>query len=136
MKTNILDKIVATKREEVAHLLPKLGGIRQAAASRKDYRDFAGALRREDGVTLIAEIKKASPSAGLIAPNFDALRIARQYEAAGASALSVLTDEQYFQGRIEHLQLIRDDVKLPVLRKDFIIDELQVHESAGPGAQT
>jgi indole-3-glycerol phosphate synthase len=152
MKTNILDKIVATKREEVARLLPKLGGIRQAAAARKDYRDFAGALRgavaaprpteepvgraalSPPRVTLIAEIKKASPSAGLIAPNFDALGIARQYELAGASALSVLTDEKYFQGRIEYLQLIREAVKLPVLRKDFIIDELQIYESCGRGA--
>src|SRR6266446_3843089 len=134
MRTNILDKIVATKREEVARLLPKIGGIKQAAAGRKDYRDFAGALRRDEGVALIAEIKKASPSAGLIAPNFDAIRIAREYEAAGASALSVLTDEKYFQGRIEYLQLIRDAVPLPVLRKDFIIDELQIYESAGHGA--
>jgi indole-3-glycerol phosphate synthase len=134
MRTNILDKIVATKREEVAHLLPKLGGIRQAAAGRKDYRDFAGALRREEGVALIAEVKKASPSAGIIAPNFDAIRIARDYEAAGASALSVLTDEKYFQGRIEYLQLIRETVRLPILRKDFIIDELQVYESASRGA--
>jgi indole-3-glycerol phosphate synthase len=134
MRNNILDKIVATKREEVAGLLPRLGGIRQAAAARKDYRDFAGALRREDGVALIAEVKKASPSAGIIAPNFDAIRIARDYEAAGASALSVLTDETYFQGRIEYLQLIRDAVRLPILRKDFIIDELQVYESAGRGA--
>jgi indole-3-glycerol phosphate synthase len=134
MRSNILDKIVATKREEVARLLPKLGGIRQAAAGRKDYRDFAGALRRKDGVALIAEVKKASPSAGLIAPNFDPIRIAREYEAAGASALSVLTDEKYFQGRIEYLQLIRDSVRLPMLRKDFIIDELQVYESAGRGA--
>ena len=81
-KPNIPDKIVATKREEIAHLLPKLGGIRQAAAGRKDYRDFAGALRKEDGVALVAEVKKASPSAGIISPNFDAIRIARDYEAA------------------------------------------------------
>jgi indole-3-glycerol phosphate synthase len=134
MKTNILDKIVATKREEIAHLLPKLGGIRQAAAGRKDYRDFAAALRREDGVALIAEVKKASPSAGVIASNFDAIRIARDYEAAGASALSVLTDEKYFQGRIEYLQLIRDAVRLPLLRKDFIIDEMQIYESVAGGA--
>ncbi len=150
---NILDQIVATKRAEVARLLPKLGGIRQAAAARKDYRDFAAALvgragpsppRSEDGalgqralpgsVRLIAEVKKASPSAGVIAANFDALRIAREYEAAGASALSVLTDEPYFQGRIEYLQLIRDAVPLPLLRKDFIIDELQIYESAARGA--
>ena len=131
---NILEKIVATKREEVACLLPKLGGIRQAAASRKDFRDFAGALCKEDGVALIAEVKKASPSAGVIAPNFDAIRIARDYEAAGASALSVLTDEKYFQGRIEYLQLIRDAVRLPILRKDFIIDEMQIYESVARGA--
>ncbi len=151
---NILDKIVATKREEVAHLLPKLGAIRQAAAARKEYRDFAAALVGRAGpsppqgtdsgalgqralpgsVRLIAEVKKASPSAGVIAPNFDPLRIAREYETAGASALSVLTDEPYFQGRIEYLQLIRDAVPLPLLRKDFIIDELQIYESAARGA--
>jgi indole-3-glycerol phosphate synthase len=153
---NILDQIVATKREELARLLPKIGAIKQAAAARKDYRDFVGALRGavrpprpandtdsagrtgssppSTNVALIAEIKKASPSAGVISPKFDALRVARAYEAAGAAALSILTDEKYFQGRIEYLQLIRDAVKLPLLRKDFIVDELQVYESAGRGA--
>jgi indole-3-glycerol phosphate synthase len=131
---NILNQIVATKREEVARLLPELGSIKQAAAARTDHRDFAAALRRDHGIALVAEIKKASPSAGVIAPNFDALGFARRHEAAGAAALSVLTDEKYFQGRIEFLQLIRDAVKLPLLRKDFIIDELQIYESAGRGA--
>jgi indole-3-glycerol phosphate synthase len=150
---NFLDKIVATKREEVARLLPQAGRIKQAAAARTDYRDFAGALvggsrfgatdvagglaearPSERQVALIAEIKKASPSAGVIAPKFDAISIARDYEAAGASALSVLTDEKFFQGRIEYLQLIRDAVRLPLLRKDFIIDELQVYESVARGA--
>jgi indole-3-glycerol phosphate synthase len=83
---------------------------------------------------LIAEIKKASPSAGVIARNFDAVRIARDYEKAGAAALSVLTDEKFFQGRVEYLQLIRDAVELPLLRKDFIINELQVYESVACGA--
>ena len=131
---NILDKIVAEKKLEVAKLRSQAGNLKQAAAARKDFRDFAGALRRDDGVALVAEIKKASPSAGVIVKDFDAIRIARDYEAAGASALSVLTDEKFFQGRVEYLQLIRDAVKLPLLRKDFIINELQIHESAVRGA--
>lgn len=131
---NILDKIVAQKRLEVAKLQPQAGKLKQAAAARKEFRDFAGALRRDDGVSLIAEIKKASPSAGVIQENFDAIQIARDYEAGGASALSVLTDVKFFQGRIEYLQQIRDAVKLPLLRKDFIIDELQIYESVARGA--
>jgi indole-3-glycerol phosphate synthase len=131
---NILDKIVAEKKLEVAKLRSQAGELKQAAVARKDFRDFAGALHRHDGVALIAEIKKASPSAGVIQKDFDAIRIARDYDAAGASALSVLTDEKFFQGRIEYLQLIRDAVKLPLLRKDFIINELQIHESVARGA--
>jgi indole-3-glycerol phosphate synthase len=131
---NILDKIVAEKKLEVAKLRSQAGKLKQTATARKDFRDFAGALRRDNGVTLIAEVKKASPSAGLILKDFDAIRIARDYEGAGASALSVLTDEKFFQGRVEYLQLIRDAVRLPLLRKDFIIDELQIHESVARGA--
>lgn len=131
---NILNKIVAEKKLEVAKLRSQAGQLKQAVAARKDFRDFAGALHRDDGVALVAEIKKASPSAGLIQKDFDAIRIARDYEGAGASALSVLTDEKFFQGRVEYLQLIRDAVKLPLLRKDFIIDELQVYESVARGA--
>ncbi|HVM60066.1 MAG TPA: indole-3-glycerol phosphate synthase TrpC [Verrucomicrobiae bacterium] len=131
---NILDKIVAEKKLEVAKLQPQAGKLKQAATARKAFRDFAGALRRGDGVALIAEVKKASPSAGVIQENFDAIEIARGYEAGGASALSVLTDEEFFQGRIEYLQQIRDAVKLPLLRKDFIISELQVYEAAARGA--
>ena len=130
----ILDRIVAEKRLEVAKLQPQAGRLKQMAAARKEFRDFAGALHRDDGVALIAEIKKASPSAGVIQENFDAIEIAREYEAGGASALSVLTDEKFFQGRIEYLQQIRDAVKLPLLRKDFIINELQIHESVARGA--
>jgi indole-3-glycerol phosphate synthase len=131
---NILDEIVAEKRQEVARLKSQAAKLKQAATARTDFRDFAGALRREDGVTLIAEVKKASPSAGVIKKDFDAINIAREYETAGASALSVLTDEKFFQGRLEYLQLIRDAVRLPLLRKDFTIDELQVYESAARGA--
>jgi indole-3-glycerol phosphate synthase len=131
---NILDKIVVEKKLEVAKLQPLAGKLKQAAAARNEFRDFAGALHRNNEVALIAEIKKASPSAGVIQENFDAIQIARDYEAGGASALSVLTDEKFFQGRIEYLQQIRDAVKLPLLRKDFIIDELQIYESVAHGA--
>jgi indole-3-glycerol phosphate synthase len=133
-KVNILDTIVAEKKLELAKLRPQASQLKQAAAVRKDFRDFASALNRDDGVALIAEVKKASPSAGLIVKDFDAIRIARDYESAGASALSVLTDEKFFQGRLEYLQLIRDTVRLPLLRKDFIIDELQIYEAAARGA--
>jgi indole-3-glycerol phosphate synthase len=131
---NILDKIVAEKKLEVTRLQPQAGKLKRAAAARNEFRDFAGALRRNDGIALIAEIKKASPSAGVIQENFDAIQIARDYEAGGASALSVLTDEKFFQGRVAYLQQIRDAVKLPLLRKDFIINELQVYESVARGA--
>jgi len=131
---NILEKIIAEKRLELAKLQSQAAELKQAAVARQEFRDFTGALRRKNNVALIAEIKKASPSAGVIAPNFDPIRIARDYETAGASALSVLTDEKFFQGRIEYLQQIRDAVKLPLLRKDFIIDELQVYESVSRGA--
>ncbi|HUK83976.1 MAG TPA: indole-3-glycerol phosphate synthase TrpC [Verrucomicrobiae bacterium] len=131
---NILDKIVATKRGEIAKLQPQAGELKQTATTRTEFRDFTGALRGKGGVTLVAEVKKASPSAGVIKKEFDAIDVARKYEAAGAAALSVLTDEKFFQGRVEYLQLIRDAVRLPLLRKDFIIDELQVYESAARGA--
>ncbi len=85
-------------------------------------------------LNLIAEVKKASPSAGVICRNFDPVAIAKQYEAAGASAISVLTDEQYFKGRLDYLTAVRAAVGIPVLRKDFIIDEYQVYESRAAGA--
>lgn len=130
----ILDKIVAEKRREVAGLAPRAAQFKRQAVARQERRDFAGALRHADGVALIAEIKKASPSAGVICADFDPDRVARQYTAAGAQALSVLTDETFFQGRLESLRQVRVTVPLPVLRKDFIIDELQIHESVAAGA--
>jgi indole-3-glycerol phosphate synthase len=131
----ILDTIIAQKRTEIAALRPRAAGLQRLAAARSERRDFAAALRRADGrVALIAEVKKASPSAGVIRPDFDPVAIACDYERGGASCLSVLTDEKFFQGRLDYLSRLREVVKLPLLRKDFIIDELQVYEAAAAGA--
>ncbi|MBM3859838.1 MAG: indole-3-glycerol phosphate synthase TrpC [Verrucomicrobia bacterium] len=152
--STILDKIVTVKRREVAALVPRAEELRGRAAARKDFRTFTAALRGAVGtprptnetvgravpspppvsIALIAEVKKASPSAGVICPDFDPVRIARAYEQAGAAAISVLTDREFFQGNIEYLQQIRAVVKLPLLRKDFIIEELQIYEAAACGA--
>jgi indole-3-glycerol phosphate synthase len=127
---NTLDKIVAEKEREVAGLATR--SIMPAVGR----RDFGGALRkpRHGNVALIAEVKKASPSAGVICPDFDPVRIAREYEAAGADCLSVLTDRKFFQGSLDYLRAIREAVKIPLLRKDFIIDERQISESIEYGA--
>lgn len=136
---NILDTIVARKRIEVAALPDRriaAGDLRDAMLERNERRDFLAALRspRCGDVALIAEVKKASPSKGVICENFDPVRIAREYEAAGASCLSVLTDEKFFQGSLDYLRQIREAVKLPLLRKDFIIDERQILEAIEWGA--
>src|SRR6266850_706944 len=136
---NILDTIVAQKRIEVARLpiqtiTPDV--LCEAVAQHGPRLDFIGALRhpQRGDVALIAEVKKASPSAGVICEDFDPVRIAREYEAAGASCLSVLTDEKFFQGSLEYLKQVRAAVKLPLLRKDFIIDERQILEAVEWGA--
>lgn len=135
---NILDTIVEQKRREVARLPARLiaaGDLRDAMLERGERRDFSGALQKAaPRVALIAEVKKASPSAGVICPNFDPVRIAQAYAAAGASCLSVLTDEKFFQGSLDYLRQIRAAVKLPLLRKDFIIDERQILEAIEWGA--
>ena len=136
---NILDTIVEQKRREIARLPERpvaAGDLRDAMLERDERRDFLAALRspRLRNVALIAEVKKASPSAGVICADFDPVRIAKQYEAAGASCLSVLTDEKFFQGSLDYLRQIRQAVKLPLLRKDFIIDERQVLEAIEWGA--
>ncbi|MGA3162942.1 MAG: indole-3-glycerol phosphate synthase TrpC [Verrucomicrobiota bacterium] len=136
---NILDKIVEQKKREVAKLPVRLiaaGDLRDALLERDERRDFLAALRkpRRGDIALIAEVKKASPSAGVICKDFDPVRIAQEYEAAGASCLSVLTDEKFFQGSLEYLRQIRAVVKLPLLRKDFIIDERQILEAVEWGA--
>ncbi len=136
----LLDTIVAQKRLEVA-LLPQgpisARQLREALQRRGEgVRSFFGALEtpRQGDIGLIAEVKKASPSLGVICPDFDAVRIARNYESAGASCLSVLTDERFFQGSLSYLKAIRAAVSLPLLRKDFIIDERQILEAIEWGA--
>jgi indole-3-glycerol phosphate synthase len=136
---SILDTIVEEKRREVARSLQRavsVADLKAALATRGGPRDFVAALLqpKAGSVALIAEVKKASPSAGVICPDFDPVRIAREYEAAGASCLSVLTDEKFFQGSLAHLKQIREAVKLPLLRKDFIIDERQILEAIEWGA--
>jgi indole-3-glycerol phosphate synthase len=136
---HILDTIAAQKRIEVARLPAKeitVAVLTDALARRGDRRDFLAALRRprRGAVALIAEVKKASPSAGIICADFDPVRIAREYEVAGASCLSVLTDEKFFQGSLEYLRQIRAAVSLPLLRKDFIIDARQILEAVEAGA--
>lgn len=135
---NILDTIVEQKKLEVARLPEQEIAVEvlQAALAKRGRRDFFGALRqpRRGPVALIAEVKKASPSAGIIRPDFDPVKIARDYEAAGASCLSVLTDEKFFQGSLEYLRAIRQAVSLPLLRKDFIIDARQIYEAVEYGA--
>jgi indole-3-glycerol phosphate synthase len=136
---NILDTIVEEKKREVAKLPERLiaaGNLRDAILERGERRDFTAALREANSgsMALIAEVKKASPSAGVICKDFDPVRIAKAYEAAGASCLSVLTDERFFQGSLEYLRQIRAAVKLPLLRKDFMIDERQILEAIEWGA--
>lgn len=136
---NILDTIVEQKQREIEKLgalKATPGDLALAMLGRGDDRDFFRALQhpRKGRTALIAEVKKASPSAGVICSDFDPVRIAQEYEAAGASCLSVLTDEKFFQGSLEYLKRIREAVRLPLLRKDFIIDARQIREAIDWGA--
>jgi indole-3-glycerol phosphate synthase len=128
----ILDTIAARKREEIAVL--KRDGIREPEMAVSPPRGFIQALLNAPGVAIIAEAKKASPSKGVICPDFDPQEIARNYAAGGAQAMSVLTDRDFFQGAIDYIPLVRSTVALPVLRKDFILDPLQIDEAAAYGA--
>jgi len=133
--TDKLAEIIAHKRTEVEKIIPLTEKYRVAAAAREDFRSLSASLTSDPArLGLIAEVKRASPSAGTISPDFDYLTIARTYDKAGASAISVLTDEKYFQGRLEYMTLIRQEVSIPVLRKDFIIHEAQIFEAVVAGA--
>ena len=135
---NILDKILADKRAEVRSRQSRisLDELKQQVRSLAKCRNFYKAVTKPNhrGINVIAEVKKASPSAGLIRDDFDPVKIAQTYEKCGADAISVLTDEKYFQGRLEYINQIRRQVDLPVMRKDFIIDPWQVYESRAAGA--
>lgn len=136
--SNILDEIVAAKRAELAEARASRPHVEVVAAARdaEPPRDFYGALAAAPchDLHVIAEIKRRSPSAGLIRPDFDPAGIARTYHAGGASCLSVLTDGPYFDGRIEFIGEVKAAVPLPVLRKDFMVDAYQIHESRAAGA--
>lgn len=136
--STILDKIILTKRDEVmkARSATSIEQLKAAIPGLPRPRNFFTAVTKtpKRPVNLIAEVKKASPSAGVIRADFDPVAIAKAYAAAGADALSVLTDEQYFQGHLSYIKAIREAVDLPVLRKDFIIDEYQIYEARVAGA--
>lgn len=126
---SILDKIINQKKNEVALL--KGRSFKPLSGPKRPFLD---AVCKSDKLAVIAEIKKASPSKGLICKNFDPVEIAGKYEAGGASAVSVLTDERFFQGNIDYLINVRDSISIPVLRKEFIIDIIQIEQSASIGA--
>jgi indole-3-glycerol phosphate synthase len=131
----ILERILEVKRGEIAAAKERspLAAVEARARNASTPRDFVGALRAKKPA-VIAEIKKASPSRGVLREEFDPAAIARSYGSAGAACLSVLTDEQFFQGKIGHLAAAREACELPVLRKDFVIDRYQVFESRAAGA--
>jgi len=132
----ILDEIVAYKKEELAETKrgASLADQKKRAADAGPLRGFGAALTTTGGIKLIAEVKKASPSKGVIREDFDPVRIATTYQEAGATCLSVLTEKKYFQGSLESLGAIRRAVGLPLLRKDFIVDEYQIFEARAAGA--
>jgi indole-3-glycerol phosphate synthase len=132
----ILDKIVAMKRSEIerAKSVRSEAELRAAMQDAPPARDFFAALAADGPIKLIAEVKKASPSVGLIRADFDPVAIAKIYAAHGAACISVLTDEPHFQGRLEYLTAIRAAVGIPVLRKDFILDTYQLAEARAAGA--
>jgi indole-3-glycerol phosphate synthase len=137
----ILDRILENKAAEIARLREEIrdepwlhADLIDSAGNAPPPLDFADSLRRGDQVALIAEIKKASPSKGVLIDNFDPEALAALYAENGAAAISVLTDERFFQGSLDHLEIVRETVDLPLLRKDFIIDPLQVYQARVAGA--
>jgi indole-3-glycerol phosphate synthase len=134
--SDILERIVATKRREVAASRERLpeSELESQAAAASPARDFRAALLRATSIAVIAEVKKASPSAGVIRQDFDPVAVARAYERGGAACVSVLTDAPFFQGSLDDLRAVRAAVGLPVLRKDFILERYQLLEARRAGA--
>lgn len=133
---NVLQRLLDTKKQRLEQAKSALS-LREVQAKLDEVepaRDFATAVRGQRTVHLIAELKKASPSKGLIRPDFDPVSIARIYEENGASAISCLTEEDYFQGNLSFLPLVHEAVKLPVIRKDFIFDPYQIYEARANNA--
>jgi indole-3-glycerol phosphate synthase len=132
---NRLQEIIATKSGEIASAKLRVKDLRALAESRTDFRDFTSAIQRcGQRLKIIAETKKASPSAGMIAKNYDPAAMAKRFEANGADAISILTERDYFLGSIDDLRTAREQIALPVLRKDFLVDEAQILESAANNA--
>ncbi|MEY2492253.1 MAG: indole-3-glycerol phosphate synthase [Verrucomicrobiota bacterium] len=132
---NRLQEIIARKSEEIALAKRREAEFRARSERRTDFRDFASAVRRRGGpLKIVAEMKKASPSAGIIASDYEPASIARRYEASGANAVSVLTETNYFFGSLDHVAAAHESISLPVLRKDFIVEKAQVFESAASQA--
>lgn len=133
--SNRLQEIIAHKRVEIEKIIPLEEKLRAAALTRDDFRSFERAIDQGlDQISLIAEVKKASPSAGVIREDFDPILQAQIYAEAGADAISVLTDEKFFQGSLAYLAQIRKCVDVPLLRKDFIIHPAQIYEAVVAGA--
>lgn len=135
----ILDEIVVEKKKEIEQAKQAVtqdGLAKEASACFGQIRSLKAAISQPGRMKLIAEIKKASPSRGVLREDFKPVEIARSYEAAGACALSILTDKKFFQGDLANLKAVRERVSLPILRKDFIIDEYQIYESVCRGADS
>jgi indole-3-glycerol phosphate synthase len=134
--TTILDEIVSHKRQEIAAARTRIpdAELERAIAGLPPARDFRAALERGRGVQIIAEVKKASPSRGVIRADFDPVVIARTYADNGAACISVLTDERFFQGHLRYLEAVRSAVTIPLLRKDFILDRYQLLQARRAGA--
>lgn len=135
-RPNILSEIIDHKRGEIAEAKRRCPPevLREQLGAAPPVRDFVAALKASPDIGLIAEVKKGSPSAGVIRADFDPVKIARTYEQHGANCLSVLTDEKFFLGHLDFLKRVRQAVKIPVLRKDFLIDRYQVLEARAAGA--
>jgi indole-3-glycerol phosphate synthase len=134
--SSILDRIVAYKWQEIAAARARVpdAALERQTAALGPVRDFRAALEQGPGLRVIAEVKKASPSAGVLRADFDPVAIARTYEQHGAACISVLTDEPSFQGHLRYLSAIREAVSLPLLRKDFLVDRYQLLEARAAGA--